>query len=152
MGRGSWMKEKNRHLREDWLQTTRNKGVGSRKAGGWNMRDLGISGGRAARKRESEDPPRTWLLRGTRQVPVKTEEQPASLLRTRGPGSVSAWSRAPKRDTLARAVLSKNGDPGHAKTVGAPAFPSPRLASPHTHRVCSKRHRSSCSYRPAQPH
>lgn len=65
MGRGSWMKEKNRHLREDWLQTTRNKGVGSRKAGGWNMRDLGISGGRAARKRER-----------TPHVPLRTRRGP----------------------------------------------------------------------------
>lgn len=51
--------------------------------------DLQRASGKKMRKnttRPSEDPPRTWLLRGTRQVTVKTEEQPASLLKDAGAG------------------------------------------------------------------
>lgn len=93
------------------------------------------------------------LLRGTRQVPVKTEEQPASLLKDAGAGKCLLSGVVPRSETRLPGQCSPRTDIRVTrKPLGHRHFPSPSLASPHTHRVCSKRHRSSCSYRPAQPH
>lgn len=72
----------------------------------------------------------------------------------RGRGGVLSGIVSQMEKRFPTAVLYEDRNNWDAKTFkgsGASSFhPSP--ATQNTHRVCSKRHRSDCSYRPAQPH
>lgn len=73
----------------------------------------------------------------------------------RGGGEVflsGVFSHREKRFPVQCSPRTEAPETRKRQSVEEPAFPSPSPASQHTHRVSSKRHRSSCSYRPAQPH
>lgn len=106
MGWGSWMKWKEPSSSGEGLVTNNAKQRGWQSQSGRlayeRSRDLRRASGKKMRKnttRPSEDPPRTWLLRGTRQVPVKTEEQPASLLKDAGAGKCLWSGVVPRSET-----------------------------------------------------